>query len=141
MSSTAAGQVANLISNDVARFDTVPMFLHRIWIMLVQVMTDEKRDFLELRHEFSFILSLQVGLIGYLMWRSVGIAALAGIGTMLLQSVPIQGYMSKLSADLRSKIAVKTDERVQLMSELISGIQVRMAICLFVHMPWKLSGF
>ncbi|XP_046428414.1 ATP-binding cassette sub-family C member 4-like [Neodiprion fabricii] len=101
VSNTAAGQVANLISNDVARFDMVLMFLHYIWIMPVQVI-----------------------LIGYVMWQSVGPAALVGIGTMMMQTIPIQGYLSNLSAKFRSKIAVKTDDRVQLMSELISGIQV-----------------
>ncbi|XP_046746888.1 ATP-binding cassette sub-family C member 4-like [Diprion similis] len=101
VSNTAAGQVANLISNDVARFDIAPMFLHYIWIM-----------------------PLQVVLIGYVMWQSVGPAALVGIGTLILQTIPIQGYLSRLSAKFRSKIAVKTDNRVQLMSELISGIQV-----------------
>ncbi|XP_046426197.1 ATP-binding cassette sub-family C member 4-like isoform X1 [Neodiprion fabricii] len=98
---TASGRVANLISNDVARFDMVPVFLHHIWIMPIQVM-----------------------LIGYVMWRSVGVASLVGIGTMMLQTIPIQGYLSHLSAKLRSKIAVKTDERVHLTSELILGIQV-----------------
>lgn len=39
VSSTAAGQVANLMSNDVARFDLVPVYLHGIWIMPIQVMT------------------------------------------------------------------------------------------------------
>lgn len=36
-SNTAAGQVTNLISNDVARFDLVFIFLHYIWIMPFQV--------------------------------------------------------------------------------------------------------
>ncbi|XP_046746877.1 ATP-binding cassette subfamily C member 4-like [Diprion similis] len=101
VSNTAAGQVANLISNDVARFDNLFMYLHYVWIM-----------------------PLQVTLIGYVMWQSVGMASLVGIGAMILQTIPIQGYFSNLSAKLRSKIAVKTDERVQLMSELISGVEV-----------------
>nr|XP_046485751.1 ATP-binding cassette sub-family C member 4-like isoform X2 [Neodiprion pinetum] len=101
VSNTAAGQVANLISNDVARFDNLLMHLHYIWIM-----------------------PLQVTLIGYVMWQFVGVASLVGIGAMVLQTIPIQGYFSNLSSKLRSKIAMKTDERIQLMSELISGIEV-----------------
>ncbi|XP_012262524.2 ATP-binding cassette sub-family C member 4-like [Athalia rosae] len=101
VSNTAAGQVANILSNDVARFDFIFIYLHYLWLM-----------------------PLQTILIGYVMWQSVGISALVGIGAMLTQTIPIQGYLSHLSAKLRSKIAVKTDERVQLMSELISGCQV-----------------
>ncbi|XP_046746878.1 ATP-binding cassette sub-family C member 4-like isoform X1 [Diprion similis] len=101
MNNAAAGQVANLISNDVARFDLLPIFSHFVWIMPFQVV-----------------------LIGYVMWQSVGVAALAGVVTMIIQAIPIQGSLSNISAKLRSKIAEKTDERVQLMSELISGIQV-----------------
>lgn len=34
------------------------------------------------------------------------------------------GYISKWMSKLRSKVAVRTDERVRLMSEIVSGIQV-----------------
>lgn len=59
-----------------------------------------------------------------MMWESVGWATIAGMGAMIVLTVPVQGYLSTLSGIFRSKIAVKTDERVQLMSELIPGIQV-----------------
>lgn len=36
----------------------------------------------------------------------------------------LSGYMSKWSSKLRMKIALRTDERVRLMSEIISGVQV-----------------
>ncbi|XP_046746883.1 ATP-binding cassette subfamily C member 4-like isoform X1 [Diprion similis] len=101
VNNTAAGQVSNLISNDVARFDLVPLLFHHLWIM-----------------------PIQVSVMGYIMWRSLGVAALVGIASVTLQNVPIQAYLGRLSANLRSKIAVKTDERVQKMKELISGIQI-----------------
>lgn len=101
VSNAAAGKVANLISNDVARFDEVFLFLHYIWIM-----------------------PIQVAMTGYVMWQAVGAAALVGIGAMIVVMIPVQGYLSTISAKLRYKIGLKTDERVQLMSELISGIQV-----------------
>lgn len=51
---------------------------------------------------------------------------------MLIQNLPIQAYLGYRSAKLRSKIAVKTDERVQLMKELISGIQVIFPHCAYL---------
>ncbi|XP_046619154.1 ATP-binding cassette subfamily C member 4-like isoform X1 [Neodiprion virginianus] len=101
VNNTAAGQVSNLISNDVARFDIVPLYFHHLWIM-----------------------PIQVSIMGYIMWRSVGVAAVVGVASVTLQNLPIQMYLGRLGANLRAKIASKTDERVQKMKELISGIQI-----------------
>ncbi|GLV41553.1 uncharacterized protein CBL_06782 [Carabus blaptoides fortunei] len=98
---TTAGQVVNLLSNDVSRFDMAPMFLHYIWIM-----------------------PLQAAVCAYFMYNSVGVSALAGLLVITLQAVPLQGYLSRWTARMRMKIARRTDERVRLMSEIISGIQV-----------------
>ncbi|KAB0798125.1 hypothetical protein PPYR_09118 [Photinus pyralis] len=98
---TAAGQVVNLLSNDLARFDIVPIFLHYIWIM-----------------------PLQTVIAGVIMYNSVGYAAFAGLVAITIQAVPLQGYLSYLQGKLRLKIANRTDHRVQLMSEITAGIQV-----------------
>ncbi|XP_012261830.2 ATP-binding cassette sub-family C member 4-like [Athalia rosae] len=98
---TASGQIVNLLSNDVSRFEQVFMYLHFVWIMPIQTVV-----------------------ITYLMWRSVQIAALAGVVLITLQTIPVQGYLSKWTSKLRMKIALRTDERVRLMSEIISGVQV-----------------
>ncbi|XP_077300828.1 ATP-binding cassette sub-family C member 4-like [Arctopsyche grandis] len=98
---TTAGQLVNIMSNDVIRFDSVLLFLHYFWIMPFQVI-----------------------LVCYLIYTQVSIAALIGVASITLQTLPVQGYMSKLSSSLRKKIAVRTDERVRLMNEIISGIQV-----------------
>ncbi|KAJ8945507.1 hypothetical protein NQ318_017951, partial [Aromia moschata] len=98
---TAAGQLVNLLSNDLQRFDTASNFLHYIWIM-----------------------PLQAVIAFYVMYRSVGIAALAGMIAMALEALPLQGYMSKVQGALRFKIAHLTDHRVKLMSEIVSGIRV-----------------
>ncbi|XP_015109904.1 multidrug resistance-associated protein 4 [Diachasma alloeum] len=98
---TAGGQIINLLSNDVGRFDSVFAFLHYIWIM-----------------------PIQGAAIAYLIWQNVQIATLAGIFLITIQTIPLQGYLSRLTLKLRGKIAVRTDERVRLMSEIITGIQV-----------------
>lgn len=98
---TAAGQVVNLLSNDVNRFDFVTPFLHFVWIT-----------------------PIQTAVVTYFIWEAVGWSALVGLLAIFLQTVPVQSYLSKLTSELRLKIATRTDERVQLMSEIISGIQV-----------------
>ncbi|GFG28327.1 hypothetical protein Cfor_09080 [Coptotermes formosanus] len=98
---TAAGQVVNLLSNDVNRFDFVTLYLHFVWITPIQTLV-----------------------ITYFIWEAVGWSALIGVLAIFLQTVPVQSYLSKLTSKLRLKIATRTDERVQLMSEIISGIQV-----------------
>ncbi|PSN41132.1 Multidrug resistance-associated protein 4 [Blattella germanica] len=98
---TAAGQLVNLLSNDVNRFDFVTMYLHFVWIM-----------------------PLQTAVITYFIWNAVGWSALIGVFGIFLQTVPVQSYLSRLTSKLRLKIATRTDERVRLMSEIISGIQV-----------------
>lgn len=67
-SQTAAGQIINLLSNDVARFDMVPAFLHYIWIMPIQTIV-----------------------AGCIMYTSIGYAAFAGLIAITLQAVPLQG--------------------------------------------------
>ena len=57
----------NLLSNDVIRFEQIFVFLHYIWLMPIQAV-----------------------LVSYLIWDKVGIAALAGVIFMVLQTIPLQ---------------------------------------------------
>lgn len=67
----------------------------------------------------------QILLILYVMWESIGAILLVGIGILLVIAVPLQMIVIFRSKFLRGKIALLTDKRVQLMNELVSGIQVR----------------
>ncbi|XP_011311078.1 multidrug resistance-associated protein 4 [Fopius arisanus] len=98
---TAGGQIINLLSNDVGRFDQVFILLHYLWISPIQ-----------------FIV------IACLIWQNVQMATLTGIFLLVIQTVPVQTYLSRLTAKLRAKVAVRTDERVRLMSEIITAVQV-----------------
>ncbi|XP_017889371.1 multidrug resistance-associated protein 4-like [Ceratina calcarata] len=98
---TTPGQIINLLSNDVAKFEQLFVAIHYIWIV-----------------------PLQGALIAFMIWKNVGIASLAGIFLISIQTLPLQGFMGKWISKLRLKIAIKTDERVRLMSEIIGGIQV-----------------
>lgn len=64
----AAGQLVNLLSNDVSRFDESSMYLHYIWLMPVQAV---------------------VGTL--VMYEIVGVAAFAGILALIIQAIPLQG--------------------------------------------------
>ncbi|XP_045542487.1 ATP-binding cassette subfamily C member 4 isoform X2 [Papilio machaon] len=97
---TTVGQVVNLLSNDVNRFDVAIIFLHYLWIG-----------------------PLATVIIAYFMWLEISWAAVVGVGFMLA-FIPLQAYFGKRTSELRLKTAVRTDERVRLMNEILSGIQV-----------------
>ncbi|KAF9409362.1 hypothetical protein HW555_011256 [Spodoptera exigua] len=97
---TTVGQVVNLLSNDVNRFDVAIIFLHYLWIG-----------------------PLATVIITYFMWVEISWAAVVGVGFMLT-FIPLQAYLGKRTSVLRLKTALRTDERVRLMNEILSGIQV-----------------
>jgi ABC-type multidrug transport system fused ATPase/permease subunit len=97
---TAAGKVVNLLSNDVSRFDMVSIFLHAMWTA-----------------------PLSAAIITYFLFVNAGYSGLIGIGIVFL-IVPMQVYTGKLTSIYRRRTAIRTDERVRLMDEIISGIQV-----------------
>ncbi|CAH0722626.1 unnamed protein product, partial [Brenthis ino] len=97
---TTVGQVVNLLSNDVNRFDVAVIFVHYLWIG-----------------------PLATVIITFFMWKEINWAALVGVGFMLA-FIPLQAYLGKRTSVLRLKTALRTDERVRLMNEILSGIQV-----------------
>lgn len=62
------GQVVNLLSNDVNRFDTVVIFINYLWSGPLQTM-----------------------LITYFLWQEIGLSSIIGIA-ILLTAIPIQGF-------------------------------------------------
>uniref|UniRef100_A0A1L8DV41 Putative peptide exporter abc superfamily protein n=2 Tax=Nyssomyia neivai TaxID=330878 RepID=A0A1L8DV41_9DIPT len=97
---TTVGQVVNLLSNDVGRLDLSIIFLHYLWVG-----------------------PLETFVVTYLMYREVGVSAVFGV-IFLLLFIPLQAYLGKKTSVLRLKTALRTDERVRLMNEIIQGIQV-----------------
>lgn len=119
---TTAGQVVNLLSNDVNRFDSVVVFLNYLWMG-----------------------PLQTIVVMYFLWQEIGVVSIVGVGLLFL-IIPFQGIkkvfvkvrkkmkmilndeisglIGKKISEYRSRTAIKTDERVRLMNEIISGIQV-----------------
>ncbi|KAB0797838.1 hypothetical protein PPYR_08831 [Photinus pyralis] len=97
---TTVGQMVNLLSNDVNRFDSATLFA-----------------------QYLVVGPLQAGLATYLMYREVGISAVIGVSASFL-FIAGQFVFAKFIAKLRNKTAYRTDERVRLMNEVVTGIQV-----------------
>uniref|UniRef100_A0A1B0DCY7 Uncharacterized protein n=1 Tax=Phlebotomus papatasi TaxID=29031 RepID=A0A1B0DCY7_PHLPP len=94
------GQVINLMSNDVGEFDTALSSIHDLYKGPIEAM-----------------------LIGYFLYREIGIAGLIGMA-FLLAFIPMQMWLAKLAAKFRFLTAKRTDKRVRFMNEIIHGIQV-----------------
>ncbi|XP_030242954.1 probable multidrug resistance-associated protein lethal(2)03659, partial [Drosophila navojoa] len=97
---TSIGQVVNLLSNDVGRFDLFLFTGHFIWLAPIELFA-----------------------VTCLMYQKIGVASFFGVAIMLL-FLPFQAYLAKKTSVLRLMTALRTDERVRMMNEFISGIQV-----------------
>ncbi|KAL0112749.1 hypothetical protein PUN28_012191 [Cardiocondyla obscurior] len=97
---TSAGQMVNFISSDITRLEQSLIDLHYIWIGPIQIIC-----------------------ITYITFIEIGWAALLGI-TVILLILPLQAFMAKIVAPLTLKLAEKTDDRLRLMNQVISGLQV-----------------
>ncbi|DAA23774.1 TPA: ATP-binding cassette, sub-family C (CFTR/MRP), member 4, partial [Bos taurus] len=99
MGKTTTGQIVNLLSNDVNRFDQVMMFLHYLWVGPLQAVA-----------------------VTALLWMEIGMPCLAGMAVLIILLL-LQSCFGKLFSSLRSKTAALTDDRISTMSEVISGIK------------------
>ncbi|KAG5204286.1 hypothetical protein JEQ12_002262 [Ovis aries] len=99
MGKTTTGQVINLLSNDVNRFDQVTMFLHYLWVGPLQALA-----------------------VTALLWMEIGISCLAGMVVLIILLL-LQSCFGKLFSSLWSKTTALTDKRIRTMSEVITGIR------------------
>ncbi|XP_074031109.1 probable multidrug resistance-associated protein lethal(2)03659 [Leptinotarsa decemlineata] len=100
LAETTIGQMVNLLSNDVGRFDQATHFMHHLIMGPVETLV-----------------------VMILCYFSIGYTGLIG-AVFLLISVPFQSWLGKKTSKYRLNTALRTDERVRLMNEIISGIQV-----------------
>ena len=99
--SASTGKVLNIASNDVERFILATLFISYGFWAPVQSLA---------------ILGLGIHLIGA--------SFAAGYGLLVCVFVPLQFYLSKRFAVLRSKVASITDRRVTLVSQAVAGVRV-----------------
>ncbi|KAK9869792.1 hypothetical protein WA026_003524 [Henosepilachna vigintioctopunctata] len=105
LAKTTTGQIVNLLSNDVTKFE-------------------QGFD----NTDYALVAPIQTILGLYILYREIGVSAVFGV-LFLLSFVPLQIYVGKRTSSLRHKTAAKTDERVKLMNEIICGIQVIKMYC------------
>ncbi|XP_053420105.1 ATP-binding cassette sub-family C member 4-like isoform X7 [Nycticebus coucang] len=100
MGRTTTGQIVNLLSNDVNKFDQVTIFLHFLWAGPLQAIA-----------------------VTVLLWMEIGVSCLAGMAVLIIL-LPLQSCIGKLFSSLRNKTAAFTDARIRTMNEVITGIRI-----------------
>ncbi|CAL8289846.1 unnamed protein product [Lota lota] len=97
---TTTGQIVNLLSNDVNKFDDLTIYLHYLWMG-----------------------PIQVAVVVALLWQEIGPSCLVGIGLLIIL-MPMQTLFGRLFSTFRSKTAVLTDSRIRTMNEVVSGMRI-----------------
>ncbi|CAF5031587.1 unnamed protein product [Rotaria sp. Silwood1] len=97
---TTTGQMVNLISTDVSKFEELYKFIHHLWATPVEVL-----------------------IVFGIIWNEIGIPTLFGYGVLLLQ-VPLQLFFSKKFRAYRKNTMRWTDECVKLTNEILVGGQI-----------------
>ncbi|KAF5283717.1 hypothetical protein FQR65_LT13752 [Abscondita terminalis] len=96
----SSGQMMNIISNDIKKFEKYTLNTHFLWIGPVQT-----------------------AVLSYFMYQEVGYSAFVGI-LFLLCFIPLFSFLGKIYSVYRSKSATRTDERIRIMNEIILGISI-----------------
>ncbi|XP_060872658.1 probable multidrug resistance-associated protein lethal(2)03659 isoform X2 [Metopolophium dirhodum] len=96
----STGQIINLMSNDVNRFDISLLYVPFLWIG-----------------------PLETIVVTYFLWQEVGVSSVFGVATLLI-FIPLQIWLGSKTSEVRLQTAKRTDKRVHLMNEIISGLQV-----------------
>ncbi|KAK5646954.1 hypothetical protein RI129_005418 [Pyrocoelia pectoralis] len=97
---TNVGQMVNLLSNDVTIFIKCALMLNYLWVGPVQCV-----------------------IVTYLMYAEVGFSSIFGV-VLIFLFIPMYYLLGNLASKYRSKAALRTDNRVSYMSEIIVGIKI-----------------
>nr|CAD7259046.1 unnamed protein product [Timema shepardi] len=98
---TGSGKIMNILSSDLARFDIVCYYMNSIWVSPLSVL-----------------------ILLYLVWIEAGLAGGLGVLSVILFLVPTQAYFCKRSSTYRRQTALKTDARLGIMNEVITGMKI-----------------
>ncbi|XP_055866421.1 multidrug resistance-associated protein 1-like isoform X2 [Biomphalaria glabrata] len=97
---STVGEIVNLMSVDCHRMQDVTGYLWMLWSA-----------------------PLQIGLALYMLWDVMGVSTLAGLGVMVLL-MPLNGFIAMKQRKYQISQMKLRDQRIKLMSEVLSGIKV-----------------
>lgn len=92
--------MVTLVSVDAQMFADLTMYLNIVWSGPLQI-----------------FISL------FMLWRYIGVAALAGLATMTL-FIPLNILVSRINKKFRKKKMTITDSRIKTTNEILNGIKV-----------------
>ncbi|XP_054728886.1 probable multidrug resistance-associated protein lethal(2)03659 [Anastrepha obliqua] len=95
-----SGFAISVLSTDLPQFDTTFYFVHDLWKGPIEACV-----------------------FGYVMYTEIGWPAIVGIAAIAL-FIPLQAWAAKATAKYRHRFSEYGDERVKLMNEIITAIQV-----------------
>jgi ATP-binding cassette subfamily C (CFTR/MRP) protein 4 len=105
---TTVGQMVNLLSNDVNRFDNSLIFIPFIVTAPIQTI-------------------VTIAYLYYFLEWTVFVGC-----SVLIVYLPFQTFMGRLFSGLRAKTAILTDERIRLMNEIIPAMRVIKSLISFL---------
>ncbi|XP_067858105.1 canalicular multispecific organic anion transporter 1 [Heptranchias perlo] len=97
---STVGEIVNLMTVDAQRFNDVTNFIHLLWSAPLQIVV-----------AITFL------------WLELGPSVLAGLAVMLLL-IPFNGVLATKAKGLQMKNMKHKDQRMKLMTEILSGIKV-----------------
>lgn len=117
---TTVGQIVNLLTNDVGRFDQAMLFIQYLVIGPIETIVITYLMYQEVIFFKSF--SDIVNSITSIFFQ-IELSAIFGVIFMFL-FIPLEAYFGRKTSELRMRTALITDKRIRLMNEIIQGIQV-----------------
>ena len=99
--SSTVGEIVNLMSVDAKRFMDLTTYIHMIWSAPFQIV-------------FALLF----------LWETLGVSAVAGIGSTFVILLPANTYIAYKSRQYGVKQMNLKDERIKLMNEILNGIKV-----------------
>lgn len=97
---TTTGQVVNLLSGDVFRWEDLAPFAPYVWNAPLEALV-----------------------VLYLIYRQIGVAAFFGFAVLLLM-LPSQFIFSKRFATVRAATSKHTDARIKVVNEVLTGVEI-----------------